>query len=467
MMEQFNQAITLVNDAVWTYLLIGMLLLSAIWFTVKSRFMQVSRLGEMIRLLKESLSTDRKKGVSSFQAFTISLGARVGTGNLAGVATAIAVGGAGAIFWMWVIAFLGAASGFVEATLAQIFKRSDGDHFIGGPAYYMERGLGKRWMGLLFCVFTVLTFGFAFNSVQSNTITFAFQETFGLDRLLCGVGLTALTALIIFGGIHRIAKFSGIVVPAMALCYFALAVYIILTHLDKLPDVLHRIIGGAFGWEQATGGTVGMAIMQGVRRGLFSNEAGMGSAPNAAATAHVSHPVKQGLIQSLGIFVDTLVVCSCTAFIILIAYPSLDSSLTGINLTQAALVNEIGSAGSIFISVAIFFFAFSSIVGNYYYGETNVLFFSKRPIYLLLYRLMVIGMVLFGSIVGLEIVWNMADLTMAFMTITNLIAILLLGKYAFTALTDYLQQRKTGIESPCFSADSIPELSRKLTSWRE
>lgn len=319
----------------------------------------------MVRLLGDSggKGDAKEKHISSFQAFAISIASRVGTGNLAGVATAIAVGGPGAVFWMWVIALLGASSSFVESTLAQLYKIKGKDSFIGGPAYYMRKGLKQPWMGALFAVLITITFGFAFNSVQSNTLCAAFEGAFGFDHAVVGGIITALTLTIIFGGVQRIAKVSSIIVPIMALGYIALALIIVLLNIKELPGVLALIVGHAFGWEQALGGGVGMALMQGIKRGLFSNEAGMGSAPNVAATAHVSHPVKQGLIQTLGVFTDTLIICTCTAFIILFSGAPLDGSTNGVQLTQHALTNEIGPSGAIFVAVALFFFAFSSILG--------------------------------------------------------------------------------------------------------
>lgn len=296
-----------------------------------------------------------EKHVSSFQAFAISIASRVGTGNLAGVATAIAIGGPGAIFWMWVIALLGASSAFIESTLGQLYKIRGKDSFIGGPAYYMKKGLKQPWMGMLFAVLISITFGFAFNSVQSNTICAAAEHAFGFNHIILGGVLTLLTLLIIFGGIQRIARVSSIIVPVMALGYVGLALVIVALNITHLPGVIALIVSHAFGWEQALAGGVGMALMQGIKRGLFSNEAGMGSAPNAAATAHVSHPVKQGLIQTLAVFTDTLLICTCTAFIILFSGAPLDGSANGVQLTQQALTNEIGSSGSIFVAVALFF----------------------------------------------------------------------------------------------------------------
>lgn len=466
-MEILNEGIGAINEVLWSYVLIIMLLGCAIWFTLRGKFVQFRMIGEMVRLLGDSTqkAAGGEKHISSFQAFAVSLASRVGTGNLAGVATAVAVGGPGAVFWMWLIALLGSSSAFVESTLAQLYKVKGKDSFIGGPAYYMERGLGWRWMGVLFAVLISITFGFAFNSVQSNTICAAWENSFGIDHQWMGLGITALTLLTIFGGIQRIARVSSIVVPIMALGYIALALGVVLFNITELPDVIRTIVSCAFGWEQALGGTVGAALMQGIKRGLFSNEAGMGSAPNVAATAHVTHPVKQGLIQALGVFSDTLVICTCTAFIILFSGVPLDGSLNGVQLTQAALSAEVGSAGGIFVALAILLFAFSSIIGNYYYGEANIRFITSRPSVLLVYRLLVGGMVLFGALASLDLAWSLADVTMGLMTICNLIAIALLSKQAFLLLQDYVQQKRSGTKSPLFTRDRIPELKDKAECW--
>lgn len=465
-MEMFDHWIAAVNDVLWTYLLVAMLLGAAVWFTVRTRFVQFRMLGEMFRVLGESAGKGPagERHVSSFQAFAVSLASRVGTGNLAGVATAIVVGGPGAVFWMWVIALVGASSAFVESTLAQLYKRRGRDSFVGGPAYYMEKGLGQRWMGVLFAVLISVTFGFAFNSVQSNTICAAWEGAFGVDHRLMGLLLAALTLGVIFGGIHRIARVSGIVVPVMAIGYILLALGVVAFNFRRLPEVLELIVGNAFGWEPFAGGAVGAALMQGIKRGLFSNEAGMGSAPNVAATAHVSHPVKQGLIQTLGVFTDTIVICTCTAFIILFGGVP-DASLNGIQLTQAALVSEIGAAGGIFVAVAILLFAFSSIIGNYYYGEANIRFITRRRWVLNLYRVLVGGMVLFGALATLDLAWSLADVTMALMTVCNLAAIVLLGRQAFLLLRDYTDQKRQGIRSPVYTRDRIPELRDRAESW--
>ena len=458
--------INLINDLLWTYILVALLLGCAVWFTLRTRFVQFRMIKEMVRLLGDSggKGDAKEKHISSFQAFAISIASRVGTGNLAGVATAIAVGGPGAVFWMWVIALLGASSSFVESTLAQLYKIKGKDSFIGGPAYYMRKGLKQPWMGALFAVLITITFGFAFNSVQSNTLCAAFEGAFGFDHAVVGGIITALTLTIIFGGVQRIAKVSSIIVPIMALGYIALALIIVLLNIKELPGVLALIVGHAFGWEQALGGGVGMALMQGIKRGLFSNEAGMGSAPNVAATAHVSHPVKQGLIQTLGVFTDTLII-SCTAFIILFSGAPLDGSTNGVQLTQHALTNEIGPLGAIFVAVALFFFAFSSILGNYYYGEANVRYLTHRKWVLNIYRILVGGMVMFGAVATLDLAWSLADVTMGLMALCNLIAISLLGKYAFRLLEDYRAQKSAGIKDPVFTKNRLKEVEKDIECW--
>ena len=466
-MEILNNWISGINDLLWSYVLIIMLLGCAFRFTFKTRFVQFRMFREMIRVLGDSANKahEGEKHISSFQAFAVSLASRVGTGNPAGVATAIAVGGPGAVFWMWIIALLGSASAFVESTLAQLYKRKGKESFIGGPAYYMRYGLGLNWMGILFAILISVTFGFAFNSVQSNTICAAMQGSFGFDPRIVGAVLTVLTLAIIFGGIQRIAKVSSVIVPVMALGYVALASGIVLFNITELPAIIKLIVSSAFGWEQAAGGTIGAALMQGIKRGLFSNEAGMGSAPNVAATASVTHPVKQGLIQTLGVFTDTLLICTCTAFIILFSGAPLDGSVNGVQLTQHALTLEVGKAGGIFVAVAIFLFAFSSIIGNYYYGEAIIRFITPKKSVLYIYRLAVGGMVMFGALASLELAWSLADITMAFMTICNLFAISLLSKQAFLLLHDYIAQKRSGIKSPVFDKNKLPELKDKAECW--
>lgn len=467
-MDIINDIILKFNDFLWTYVLIALLLVLGAYFTIRTNFVQFRYLKEMFRLLGDGFSNKKEKGsISSFQAFCISTASRVGTGNLAGIAIAISVGGPGAIFWMWIIALIGAGSSFVESTLAQIYKEKNEDgSFRGGPAYYMQKGLNKKWMGVLFSVLITLAFGLVFNSVQSNTITESFNTAFGVNRLVVGIILTVLTTLIIFGGIHRIAKVTEVLVPVMALAYIAIAVIILVINATEIPSVLKLIIENAFGFKEVAGGTLGGALLLGIKRGLFSNEAGMGSAPNAAATANVTHPVKQGLIQTLGVFTDTLIICSCTAFIILLSgvdYSGPNAS-TGIKLTQDALSSQIGPFGNTFIAICILLFAFSSIVGNYYYGESNIEFLNDKKWFLFAYRVCVVLMVLFGSVAKVDVVWNLADVFMGLMAIVNLIAIFMLSKYAFLALKDYTKQKKSGIKEPVFKASSIPGL-KNAKEW--
>ena len=466
-METITQWITSINDVLWTYILVIMLLGCAVWFTIKTRFVQFRMFKEMVRLLGDSTSKAEGKEhhISSFQAFAVSLASRVGTGNLAGVATAITVGGPGAVFWMWIIALLGSSSAFIESTLAQLYKVKGKTSYIGGPAYYMKKGLKQPWMGVLFAILIIFTFAFAFNTVQSNTICAAFEQAFQFDHVTMGIILTVLTLMIIFGGIQRIAKVSSIIVPVMALGYILLAFVIVGMNITHLPDVIKLIVSSAFGWEQALGGGIGVALMQGIKRGLFSNEAGMGSAPNVAATADVSHPVKQGLIQTLGVFSDTLVICTCTAFIILFSGVPLGGEANGVQLTQMALNNEIGSGGSIYVAIAILFFAFSSIIGNYYYGEANLRYITHNKWVMTVFRLMTGAMVMFGALASLDLAWSLADVCMGLMTICNLIAIVLLGKYAFRLLEDYRQQKRQGIKDPVFTKDKMKDIEQDIECW--
>lgn len=467
-MEILNNLVLSVNDFIWTYILIVMLIVLGIYFTVKTRFVQFRYFKEMFRLLGDGALKDiNKKGkVSSFQAFCISTASRVGTGNIAGIALAVVTGGPGSIFWMWLIALIGSASSFVESTLAQIFKVKDGNTFRGGPAYYMEKGLNKKWMGITFSILITICFGFVFNAVQANTVAGAFSNAFGINKLTMGIILAILTGLVIFGGVQRIAKVSEMIVPVLAGLYILVAIFIVVTNIGKLPGVFKIIFESAFDFRSASMGMMGAIMLTGIKRGLFSNEAGMGSAPNAAATAEVSHPVNQGLIQTLGVFTDTIVICSCTAFIILL-YPEYKSTgLSGIELTQAALTSHIGPVGAIFIAICIFLFAFSSIVGNYYYGQSNIEFMSENKKTLNIFRAGVVVMVLFGSLTRVDIVWNLADVFMGLMAIINLIAIALLGKYAFIALDDYTNQKKSGIKNPIFKASNIKGLEN-IECWNE
>lgn len=466
-----EQIIAAIGGFLSDYVLIAVLLPAAIYFTWITRGVQFTMVGRMLRLLFKSGDKVKDKGehhsVSSFQAFAVSIASRVGTGNLAGVATAVAVGGPGAVFWMWIIALLGASSAFVESTLAQLFKVRGRKSFMGGPAYYIQKGIGSRVWAVTFAVLITVTFGLAFNSVQANTISQAFSNTFDIDACLTGAVITALTLAIIWGGITSIARFSEIIVPVMAIAYIILALVVIAMNITSFPHVMSLIVKNAFGLDQAFGGGMGMAVIMGIKRGLFSNEAGEGSAPNVAATASVSHPVKQGLIQAFGVFTDTLLICTATAFIILCSgVYTMDHD--GIILTQKSIDTALGveGPGSIFVSVAIFFFAFTSIVANYYYGETNIRFIIDSQPLVNLYRLAVGAMVYIGSVSSLGFVWGFADITMALMTLCNLAAILFLGRYAVICLKDYRSQLRCGLD-PVYHSSTIPEISSETECWDE
>ncbi|MBR6141533.1 MAG: alanine:cation symporter family protein [Bacteroidaceae bacterium] len=478
-----------ISDALWTYIVITMLVGCALYFTWNLRGVQFTMLPTMLKNLRPSprlslvgrgADTDKRVegddvttplptrerwgeglSISSFQAFAISLSSRVGTGNLAGVASAIFVGGPGAVFWMWVMALLGASTAFMEATLAQLFKRHGKDSFYGGPAYYMKYGLKQPWMGILFAFLIIYGFGLANQLVQSNTLCDALSNTFHVPMKYVAGGLALMTLLIIFGGIQRIARFCAMVVPFMAIGYILLALYILAVNFTQIPAMLSLIVKSAFGWEQAAGGAVGIAIMQGVKRGLFSNEAGEGSAPNAAATATIPHPVYQGLLQSLGVFTDTLVICTCTAFIILLS-GLYDCGDDGIILTGHAMEHHLGSFGGWFLLAAIFLFAYSTIIANYFYGETNIRYITGKPWAVTLFRLLSGVMVLLGGFMTLQQAWGIVDLAMALMTITNLIAVLLLSRYAFRLLKDFKEQRSKGKE-PTFNPSLFPEAD--LEGW--
>ena len=466
-MELLNNLVGITNEFLWSKVLIIMLIVLGIYFTFRTNFVQFRFFGEMFRLLGDGAKGEKKEGaVSSFQAFCISTASRVGTGNIAGIAMAVVAGGPGSVFWMWLIALIGSASSFVESTLAQIFKIKDGEGFRGGPAYYMEQGLKNRTMGIVFSILITICFGFIFNAVQSNTITAAFNNAFGMDRLVLGLILATLTGIIIFGGVHRVAKVSEVIVPIFAVLYILVSLFVVVINIGEIPGIIKTIFESAFGLREMAVGSMSGMILVGIKRGLFSNEAGMGSAPNAAATADVTHPVKQGLIQTLGVFTDTIVICSCTAFMILLYSDYATAGLEGIELTQAALSSQIGPIGNIFIAVCILLFAFSSIVGNYYYGESNIGFMSNNKTILNVFRAMVVGMVLFGSVAKVQLVWDLADVFMGLMAIINLIAIALLGKYAFVVLKDYTDQKKAGIKDPVFIASTIKGLEN-VEGWQE
>ncbi|MFO3688775.1 sodium:alanine symporter [Staphylococcus felis] len=469
--EWFKTFIQVGNDLIWSQYLIGLLLTAGFFFTISSKFVQIRWIPEMFRALTEKPETldSGEKGISPFQAFAISAGSRVGTGNIAGVATAIVLGGPGAVFWMWVIAIIGAASAFIEATLAQVYKVHDKEGgFRGGPAYYMTKGLNQRWLGIVFAVLITITFAFVFNTVQSNTIAESLNTQYQVSPVITGIVLAVITGIVIFGGVRSIAKLSSAIVPIMAIIYIVMVLGILLFHFDQIIPMITTIIKSAFGFEQATGGAVGFAVLQGIKRGLFSNEAGMGSAPNAAATAAVSHPVKQGLIQSLGVFFDTILVCTATAIMILL-YSGLEfgeNAAQGVAVTQTALNEHLGSAGGIFLSVAITLFAFSSVIGNYYYGQANIEFLSKNKGILFVFRCLVVVLVFVGAVIKTETVWSTADVFMGLMAIVNIVAIIGLSNIAFAVMKDYQRQRKEG-KRPIFRPEDLEINLFGIECWGE
>ncbi|MFC8959761.1 alanine/glycine:cation symporter family protein [Bacillus subtilis] len=456
----FNSLINIPSDFIWNYLfyiLIGL----GLFFTIRFGFIQFRYFIEMFRIVGEK--PEGNKGVSSMQAFFISAASRVGTGNLTGVALAIATGGPGAVFWMWVVAAVGMASSFVESTLAQLYKVRDGEDFRGGPAYYIQKGLGARWLGIVFAILITVSFGLIFNAVQTNTIAGALDGAFHVNKIVVAIVLAVLTAFIIFGGLKRVVAVSQLIVPVMAGIYILIALFVVITNITAFPGVIATIVKNALGFEQVVGGGIGGIIVIGAQRGLFSNEAGMGSAPNAAATAHVSHPAKQGFIQTLGVFFDTFIICTSTAFIILLY--SVTPKGDGIQVTQAALNYHIGGWAPTFIAVAMFLFAFSSVVGNYYYGETNIEFIKTSKTWLNIYRIAVIAMVVYGCLADFQLVWDMADLFMGIMALINLIVITLLSNVAYKVYKDYAKQRKQGLD-PVFKAKNIPGLKNAET-WED
>ena len=467
-MELFNAGVDAVNNVLWSYVLIIVLVGCGLYFTFSTRFVQLRMLPEMLRLLTEGIGKKTEgHAISSFQAFCVSTASRVGVGNIAGVAIAIVTGGPGAVFWMWVIAFLGCATGFVESTLAQIYKLPrGGGKFHGGPAYYINNALHQSGVAKLFAMLISVTFGLVYVSVQANTIALSAQ-TIGIDPAVTAAFLCLFTALVICGGLHRIAKVTEFLVPVMAGLYLLVALVIVILHISQVPAMFALIFHDAFSPQAAVGGGLGTAVLTGVKRGLFSNEAGEGSVPNAAATADVSHPVKQGLVQSFGVYVDTWIVCSATAFIVLLTGQyTVGGDLTGIALAQASLASVFGSLAPAAVAFMILLFAFSSIVGNYYYGEINIAFFEGNTHrYLLVFRVGVVLMVLFGSLAALQLVWNLADLFMGLLCLTNLYAITRLAPYARRALIDYQTKRARGVD-PQFSAKDI-DVSDGVYAWKE
>lgn len=458
-----EQAVTWLNDLIWSKALIYLCLGTGLFYTIATRLLQIRHIKDMIVLMFDGKSSDA--GVSSFQALSMALSGRVGTGNIAGVATAIAFGGPGAIFWMWVMAFLGSASGFIEATLGQVYKTKHNGQFRGGPAYYIEKGLKAKWYAVLFAVVTVIATGFLLPGVQANSIASGMENAFGINPWVTGIILALILGAIIFGGVKRIANVAQIVVPFMALGYILVALLIVFLNISELPAMISLIFKSAFGTEAAFGGILGSAIMWGVKRGIYSNEAGQGTAPHAAAAAEVSHPAKQGIVQAFSVYVDTLFVCSATAFMILItgmynvtpegAAPivnSLGDVEPGPIYTQLAVESVLPGFGSPFIAVALLFFAFTTIMAYYYMAETNLTYLNgkvRRVWTEYALKLLMMVMVVYGSVKSAELAWTLGDIGVGSMAWLNVIAILLLTKPALRVLRDYEEQKLEG-KDPMF-----------------
>ena len=457
----FNNLLASLNDFLYSYILIFLLVAAGIYFSIRTKFVQFRLIGDAIKALKEKAEkNDNGKSVSSFQALMISTASRVGTGNIAGIATAIVAGGPGAVFWMWVMAIVGGASAFVESTLAQVYKVKDGKEFRGGPSYYIERALGKRWLGVLFSILLIACFAYGFNGLQTYNMSSALEYYIPnySDTILpavVGLLIAAATAFVIFGGVHRIGFISSVIVPIMAGIYILMGIFITLTNLDRVPEMFSLIFEGAFDFRAIFGGFAGSTVLIGIKRGLFSNEAGMGIAPNASATATVSHPVKQGMVQVLSVFIDTLMICTTTAFILLLSgVTGIPEKLDGIPYVQAAISANVGSLGIHFITFSIFAFAFTSLIGNYYYAESNILFIKNNRILLNVFRITCLIAIFLGAQADFSTVWNLADVLMGFMAIENILVIFLLGGIAFKVLDDYTKQKKQGID-PVFKAKNV------------
>lgn len=458
----FNDLLTKLNDVMYSYVLIIMLVGVGIYFTIRTRGVQFRLLIDGLKSMVEPAKKDNEGGkkVSSFQALMISTASRVGTGNIAGIATAIAAGGPGAVFWMWIMALIGGASAFIESTLAQVYKIKEGGQFRGGPSYYMERALGKRWMGVLFSILLIICFAYGFNGLQAYNMSSALEYYIKdysntVWPMVIGSILAIATGLVIWGGVHRIGFISSVIVPIMASVYILMGLITMILNITELPQVIGLIIKEAFDVQAIMGGFAGSAVVLGIKRGLFSNEAGMGSAPNASASADVDHPVKQGLVQIISVFIDTILICSSTAFMLLLSGVEGESGvLDGIPYVQKAISANVGEWGIHFITLSIFAFAFTSVIGNYCYAESNILFIKNNKVVLNIFRVTCLAAVFLGAQADFSLVWNLADVTMGFMAIVNIIAIFLLGKVALKVLQNYEKQRKEG-RNPVFYEDEV------------
>ena len=468
-LASIDSVITTISGVLYMPWVPLLLLAAGLIFTFRSRFIQVRLLRETFRVLSEKPRTEG--GVSSFGALMVSTASRVGTGNIVGVSTAICIGGYGAVFWMWVTAILGGASAFVESTLAQIYKRrnKDGSSY-GGPSYYIETALHQRWLGVIFAIIIILTYAVGYNMLASYNLQSAFSgfSFYGESTpLVIGIILALLFALCVLGGAKRLTKITGALVPVMGVLYVAIALFVIITHLNLVPTVFGNIFASAFDFSAIFGGFAGSCMMEGIKRGLYSNEAGMGSAPNAAATADVSHPAKQGLVQMLSVFIDTLLICSSTALMCLCSGVEPTAEMAGAPyVVQAAMQSALGSFGPIFIAVSMALFAFTTLIGNYYYCEGCMRFIFKRTpskTFLTVFRIIAAIIVMLGAVISMQLAWDTADLFQALMVVINVPVILILSRPAFAALGDYVSQRKQGKE-PVFKASDIG-LREKTDFW--
>lgn len=457
-MDLFRDGLTVVNDFLYSRFLIIVLIAVGLYFTIRTRFVQVRLFPDAFRAVREKSAGEGS--MSSFQALMIATASRVGTGNIAGVATAIVLGGPGALLWMWIMAVIGGASAFIESTLAQVYKERDGKTFKGGPAYYIQRALGARWLGIIFSILLILTFAFGFNGLQAYNISSVFEyyiDDFQHSNvpLIIGIILGVSAAVLFFGGTDKIGRISSILVPIMAGLYIIVGLLIFFMNIGNLPHAMKLVVQSAFDWDSIFGGFAGSCVVMGIKRGLFSNEAGMGSAPNAAAAADVSHPAKQGLVQVLSVFIDTLVICSTTAFVVLLTDQyTVGGELNGIPLVQQSVATVFGEVGIHFITVAICLFGFTSLIGNYFYAESNIKFISENKVFLQIFRILAALMVFFGAQNDLTTAWNLADVIMGCMATVNIIAIILLGGIAIRVLKDYEEQKAQGLD-PVFKAEKV------------
>lgn len=470
-MELLKTLFDYVDSLTWGWSLVPILVVFGVFITIMSGFVQFEFFGRMFRVLLPKYQNKSPNSLSAREALLVSVGGRVGSGNIAGVAVAITLGGPGAVFWMWCIALVGMATSLVECTLAQLYKRTDGDNsFRGGPAAYIRHGLGQNynWLAIVYAVCLLAAFGLGFNAFQGNTVAGAVQDSLGISRPITGALLTLITGFVIFGGIKRIAKASDVVVPVMALGYLALALVVILMNVQEIPSLIVSIVSNAFGFEEAVAGGMGAAIAQGLRRGLFSNEAGLGSAPNVAATALVEHPVSQGITQSLSVFIDTILICSCTAFIILLGdvYVPGAAAVDGVVLTQQSLVSHLGQWSSYALTFAILLFAFSSIIYNVYLGESALAAITKSKPALLVLRVIILGIIFLGATAPeATSVFFFSDPVMGILALVNLVAILMLFPTAMRVVNDYRKQLKSGIEKPIFDPAKFSDLDLDHEAW--